>query len=240
MSANLIKRVIPVISQQPARLALAIMALITISIGSAFLVSDTPTGLFDDSAIYLIAAEIYSPYNEAASDAFFYSYSDYRHLPPGFPLLLALTGASQAYFQAHVLVLILLVLSLPVMYLLAYRIINHQWLSVLVVLMFLSTPGTWLESLKVSSENLYILISLIILYAADRREREITSIFVFTISLLLCLLILTRTVGWSLLLAFILNNKSYHPATWNSSTGKVIAMLFWKIQMGFVKFQKYI
>jgi hypothetical protein len=189
------------------KFCLAGIFLAALNIGLTFSVTDTLPGLFDDSAIYLIAAEIYSPWTQNVSSAFLESYEKYRHLPPGFPFLLALTGANHTFSSAHLLVITLLVLFIPVYYMYSYRVLHNKKAGILIVLMFMCTPGIWIESLKIASENLYILISFCVLLISAKYQQTASAKNIFIIAFLICLLVLTRTIGLSMLLAFLFGHR---------------------------------
>lgn len=192
------------------------MLLLTVSvacIGNQFVISDTTAGLFDDGAVYLIAAHVFSPVDTSTNDVHTNFFNDIRHLPPGLPLLLAMTGGHASFTYAHTLILLLLIGFIPVYFFYTRNMTRSSLVASLICTAFFLLPGTWIEALKIASENLYILLSCLVLLLINHRFPNHHA-KIFCITLLISLCILTRTIGWSLVLALatwiFINRKSLH------------------------------
>jgi len=172
-------------------------------LGLNFTLSDEFTGIYDDSGLYLIAAHIYGNLPDAP-EAYIDIYTTYRHLPPGFPLVLAMSGAYSDIYYAHALVLIEFLLFLFFLYKFYCQKLGDIRLAIVLLLAFISLPSVWIELLKVMSEGQYMLVSYAALYFYSGIGRRSTSgASHVMLGLLLALLVLTRMIGVALFLSYI-------------------------------------
>ncbi len=161
---------------------------------------DNLTSFASDSANYMLMAQYLSPWSDP-SQAIIELWPA-QYLPPLFPLLLALTGAAHSYTAAHILTTSLLIISLPLLYVFAKQCFASKWQALFIALIFAISPSTWINMLGILSENLYLLISLLILILAPKiKQNNIYISIVF--GCLIASLILTRTIGASMLAAYI-------------------------------------
>ncbi len=158
----------------------------------------------DDGVSYLIMARYLTPFfprSEIITQAFLY-----EHYPPLFPALLALTGGSHSFVAAHLTVIACFLGALLLVYFWSARTLDSTPLGLLVLLIFAASPGSWVNLLGVLSENLYLLLSLLVLYHYDARvaARDFGWRDSLVLAALLALVLSTRTVGVSLIAAYLL------------------------------------
>lgn len=182
-----------------------IALILTFAIYSYALISfvwiDGLTSFASDSANYMLMALYLSPW-QAPSNAVVEVWP-YQFYPPFYPIILALTGAAHSFVSAHVLTTVFFLVSLPLIYYFFKQTIKHHWHAVFITALFALTPSTFLNTLGILSENLYILLSFVILLMFRnlyRYDTKITVIF----GLIFSALILTRSIGVSLFAAFLI------------------------------------
>lgn len=159
----------------------------------------------DDGVSYLIMARYFTPFfprSEIIAQAFLY-----EHYPPLFSALLALTGGSHSFVAAHLTVIACFLGALWMCYFWSAKALDSRPLGLLVLLIFAASPGSWVNLLGVLSENLYLLLSLLVLYHYDARvaARDIGWRDSLVLAALLALVLLTRTIGVSLIAACLLS-----------------------------------
>jgi hypothetical protein len=160
---------------------------------------DGLSSVANDSVNYLIMARHYSPWlPETPAVAALWPAQDF---PPLFPLLLAASGASQNLMLAHVLVILLGFAGLYAMFLTAHKMSGDRALAFATVLVLALSPGFILSLQGILSESLYLLLSLMFLCLAGERPEEGRRYLILAV--LLCLAMLSRTVGLVLWLALI-------------------------------------
>ncbi len=187
-------------SHTKEEIALAVLISVVAVTGYMFVVSGQLAGFSDDSATYLIMADVLSPFADIPES--FLSSFEYFYLPPGFAFVLAALGGGIR--TGHLLVLMELLLALYVLYRYFSRI-TDPGTALLTLAIFISLPGLWIEMLKIMPENQYILLSAVILllFSHTRQDaychKQLSLIF-----LMMATLIMTRTIGITLLPALIL------------------------------------
>jgi len=175
----------------------------------------TTIGTFaDDSVSYIIMGQSYSPY--FSTSPVILDAAKVENYPPVFPLFLALTGASHNYLLGHVLVVFLLLLSLVALYFFSATTLKNnksatlknKVTALLVVLLFAASPSTWLNVMGILSENLYILLVLSALYYYEFKinDKEFSRKTAIVFGVLLGLVLLTRTIGISIIAAFVITS----------------------------------
>lgn len=123
-----------------------------------------------DSAAYLLAARYYSPYQEMspAIEAFgrqiFY--------PPIFPLLLAFVGAGENILHGHLLVITFALLSILVVFFWARQESLSDAKSAMIALVIALMPATYLQSLNVWTENIYMFFSILAILSVTQAEKD--------------------------------------------------------------------
>jgi len=169
--------------------------------------SHSTLGTFaDDSVSYIIMGQSYSPYfstHPVIMDA-----AKTENYPPIFPILLALTGTSHSFLAGHVLVVILFLCSLLLFYFFSAFILNNKPTALFVSLLFAASPSTWLNMMGILSENLYILLVIATLFFYEKKIRHhaFSPNVAMVFGLLLSLVLLTRSIGISLIAAFVISS----------------------------------
>lgn len=164
-----------------------------------FAISGQLSGFADDGPIYLIMAQVFA--GNAANDGVMTAAYAYRALPPGFPLLLSVLPGD-VVINAHRLIVLELCAALVLLYGFYLHLCARAWHAAVLLLIFCSLPGVWLELLKIMAENQYLLLSLAILLLAKRNNNDWRRQAL--IGLLLAALILTRSIGITLLAAYVI------------------------------------
>lgn len=176
-----------------------IVGLFTLLIGTLawrFAVTGIPATLGDDAASYLSLAHYFAPGGSAGQWREFAPLLN--HFPPLFPLLLAWTGSAGDIARAQAVVVFGFIACLPLLYAYAARVTDHRGLALATLLLFCVLPHTWLRQLGIMSEMLYLGLSLATLLLAEGRAHWRRDLL---LGLGCGLLVLTRTAGFTLLLA---------------------------------------
>jgi uncharacterized membrane protein YfbV (UPF0208 family) len=186
------------------RTALPIAALGILTIAFAvicirFVWQPTLASFADDSVSYLVMAQVLSPWH-AASAPIAEAFAREAFYPPLFPLLLAVAGAAHDMALAHVVAVAPLVLCLPLLYLLAVRWLGSRWAAAAVAATAMLLPSVWINAKGILSEPLFLMLLIATLIVVDRhgsgRERA------WLLALLMSALVLTRTVGVVVVMAY--------------------------------------
>ena len=166
---------------------------------------NTISSFSNDSANYMLMALYLSPWQTAAMPVqLAWNYQDY---PQFFPFILALTGTVHNFISAHMLIVLFQFCSLPLIYLYSRNVLHSAWQAKLIVLLFIACPVTWLTSMDILSENLYLFLSLLFFCLYQNRRIE-GGRLIIAAGLCLAFLVLTRTIGFSLFLALIITSVS--------------------------------
>ncbi len=119
--------------------------------------SNDITDLGGDSSVYMLAAHYFSPFWPHSSVSA--EFARGMVYPPLFPLLIGLLGGSM--LAGHLLVIVSLLAAI----LCLYAWLRIEGLSITVslctCLVFALMPGTYLQSLNIWTENLYLFLSLL-------------------------------------------------------------------------------
>lgn len=155
----------------------------------------------DDSFSYLTLARWILP-GDSALDPWAWQHA---HLPPLFPLALAVTGAANDFLRAHLLVGAFALAALPLIYVHASRRIGRPSAGLVLVAAFLVTPTAWIGIHGILSESLFLLVTFAALWLhATRLEGRVPGIRdLLALGVLLGLACLTRATGWALVIAYL-------------------------------------
>lgn len=161
---------------------------------------DSLSSFANDSVHYLVMARHYSPWqDENAAIAAAWPLQDF---PPFFPWLLAITGAAHSFLYAHLLVIVIGLCSLYFYYLLCLRWLENKAWAILPIMVFALSPGFLLGLQGILSESLFLLLTVIFIWYFIAEEKLSTK-QVILCALLLTTILLTRTIGFALLLAIV-------------------------------------
>lgn len=161
---------------------------------------DNLSSIANDSVNYLVMARHYSPWvseTEAIGSAWLI-----QDFPPLFPWVLALSGTAHSLLYGHLLVAGIGLASLYPLFLVSNRWLKNQWWAVLPLLVFALSPGYLLGLQGILSESTYLMLVLVFLLVY-RPSMNKSAIRVAMAGLLLAAILLTRTVGFALLLAVL-------------------------------------
>lgn len=168
----------------------------------SFTVFDGFSTLSSDSFSYIRLARSMSPYTDA-SVANSLTLPEHAR-PPGFPWLLAITGAAYSTYAAHLVVSISMLTAISIFGWMAFRQLGSMLGGLLTISVTL-LPGVVIFSMTILSENPYICASLavLLLYSYIRKNIDCGRGWYATLLLVLTLAILTRTIGVALAMALI-------------------------------------
>lgn len=157
----------------------------------------------NDAGAYVLLARKWSPFFDpgiAVLDSW-----PVTAYPPGFPWVLALSGASKTLYTAHVLVSMCMLASIVLIGCMARRELGALQSGFLVLAICL-LPGAIISSMGILSENLYLLSSLsaLLLYSKIRVNDHALVGWTLILMVLITLTIMTRTIGVALALAVVI------------------------------------
>lgn len=178
---------------------IGLLLLLLVGAGAFALVNiDRLATLSDDSVSYMLLGQCWSPWGEV-SDAVREACRK-EHYPPLFPLLLAGTGAGNSFLWAHRLYVALFLLDAVLLYLFVRRQTGAAPLALGTALWFAVAPLNWTNLLGITSETLFMCLTLLALLHQEsliRKERPTWRDGVL-LGLLLGGALLTRAIGVSL------------------------------------------
>ena len=123
----------------------------------------------DDSASYLVMAQVFSPF-QAASPAVAAAFAREAFYPPLFPLVLALAGGAHHFAWAHALVALLLAVALPLAYRLGVRWLESRGAALAALACIALAPSLWINAKGILSETLFCLL-LVSVFLNLEKER---------------------------------------------------------------------
>lgn len=154
-----------------------------------------------DNAYYLLTARHFSPWNPHSNvAAYFATHSQY---PPLYPLVLTVFGGGDSLLAAHLATVTCLLLAFVAAYLWLRTLNVSSPISGLLILLIALMPGTYMQALKILSENLYLLLTLICLWAVTVHEKDKHPKWLWIAAASVGAVTLTRSAGVSLLVAFV-------------------------------------
>src|SRR5690606_25866076 len=161
----------------------------------------------DDGVSYLVMAQVFSPW-QPASAAVLDAFPREAFYPPLFPLILAATGAAHDIALAYTVTALIQAACLPLVYLLAVRLLGARWSAVAATISVALLPSLWVHAKGILSEPLFSLLLLGVLLAlpsgrseADRGRPWLSGAL---LAVLLAALVLTRTAGLVLVAGYAL------------------------------------
>jgi hypothetical protein len=178
-----------------------VLLIIYIFFSLMFVWHDNLSTFASDSANYMLMGLYMSPWQEASPPI--KALWELQYFPPFFPFILAITGAVHNLYIAHSVTLLFLIASLPLIYIFSRKCFASNWQALAITSIFLLSPSTWMNILGILSENLYIFISLLIIILFPSQNRTKISLSIL-LGLLFTLLILTRTIGISMFIAYVI------------------------------------
>ena len=179
--------------------------LVFVAIGSFFYsltYGDKNVGYLSDDAIYLLMAEIFSPWKHTTSLLFQYLRAD-NHFPPLYPVMLGLFGAdSHSPVLASVITTAFLTIAVVVYGIWIYMESGRRTLALALPLLFSLLPGTIIFTQGLWSEFLFMCFFYGALALVS--DKTLTGSHWLASSLFIALTALTRAVGISFIAAYCL------------------------------------
>ena len=172
-----------------------------------FVFHDGLASFASDSGNYLLMARYLSPWQEAPEAV--RALWDQQYFPPLFPLLLGVSGLAYNFAAAHLFTLFFLFASIPLLHRYWLQLVPNPRAAFFLTLLFLTSPGTWLNIMGILSENLYLLLSLALLTSGFPLQKQSLATCVMS-GLLLGALMLTRSIGIAMFGAWICHALMLH------------------------------
>ena len=126
----------------------------------------------------------------------------YQEYPPLFPLLLGFSGAVHSLSMAHFFVGSFFILSLVIFYLYLTQEEFSEYHSLLIIVLYALSPTAFVNNMGILSETLYLFLSLLCLISINSQIKQPALNKLFIIGLILGLLVLTRSIGAAMLVAY--------------------------------------
>lgn len=211
MSINIVKLVFKMVSENLAamivkefkKILFPVLTFIIIA-GAYYIWTWSPVlaQLDGDNAIYLMSANIYSPYTTPSHvSVYFDSASLY---PPMYPLLLGLLGGGNSILIAHVITTSFLLLAMLTLYWWMINLNFDRTHALVLVFIFSISPGTYFEAMSLHSEILYLLFSLIGICLVALKENTGNDKLLWIGVIFIACTALTRSAGISIVMALII------------------------------------
>ncbi len=179
----------------------------------SLIIPEKSVGFLSDDAVFLLMADIYSPWVDAIQPLYGYLV-EHNRFPPLYPLLLALLGVdSNDAALASQITTLLWCLGFICVGTWLYREQGSRLLACLIPVLCALTPSMLLLSQELWSESLYFLLSFLFFTVLSFIRKEHAAATVLC-GLLVCLLLLTRSIGLVLFLAFSAFLVANRPAGW--------------------------
>lgn len=165
-----------------------------------------------DSATYVLTARHFAPY--LAPDGIAAAFAADSQFPPGYPLLLALTGGAADLRLAHAATAACLLAALAATHALLRALQVPRALALATTALFALLPGTLPPLLTLKSEPLYAALSLGGLALLVRATAGGRPAMLYPATALLAAALLTRSAGWALLPALLIASIRVRPRGW--------------------------
>lgn len=165
-----------------------------------------------DGIIYLVTARHYAPYWPA--DALAATWAAQTQFPPLYPALLAAAGGPLDFRLAHGATTVFLLAAFAACYAWLVALGTGRALAAAATAAFALVPGTFLQSLYLHPEGLYVALVLLALALLARAEQDSAPALFWVAAAAVGAAILTRTVGVTLLPALAIVLFRQRPARW--------------------------
>lgn len=187
-------------------------------------------GFLSDDAVYLLMSDGFSPFRSDDSDLIQYVFRQ-SLFPPLYPLLLAMLGAGSAsLLWDHVITTTTLVAALAFFGFWVFLETRDRFAAVGLMILFALLPGTLILSLDLLSEFPYLLLSLLALWLAARKNE--TRRGLLWIAVCVGLAATTRSAGISLILAMVIwlfPRRVPRPTKWLSIFVAIFPSIVWSV-----------
>ena len=193
--------------------------------------SSVLASLGGDNAAYILMSQYYSLFDNTSGVVRYYV--ENSHYPPIYPLILAMSGASNDLNNAHFITTTCLLLTMLGMFYWGVLSKLDKRISLLMIILFAILPGTYFQALYILSENAYLLFVVGAFVATTKYEITRNNNWLYATVFFLSLATLTRSAGISLIPAFVLYcliNKP--PKRIFLSVLSICPYLIWKLFSG--------
>jgi hypothetical protein len=206
------------------RAALASIALAAGAVALAFTWQPGLATFHDDSASYLVMAQAYSPWQPASAPVA--AQAPFEKYPPLFPLAIALLGAAYDWQWAHAIVALSFAAAVFLLGVYATRIGGSWPCGIAAAILFAALPGAWLNLKGILSEFPYMALTFGTLAWLARRAPGTPFDRRHTVAMaaLLAAVMLTRTIGFTLVLAIGIAEAASYRRTLDSERLREIVL----------------
>jgi|GEM_PF-3108384 hypothetical protein len=169
---------------------------------------DNLLGSLSDGAIYVVMANLFSPWHSSANALSVELFRDYP-FPPLYPLVLGLLGGGSGdVLISFVITAATLVAATLAIYSWNLRILSRQLDALVLTLGFVLLPATMFSAMNLQSESLYIAVTFSALALIGGQQKAFTRA-----AALIGLSVLARTAGVGLVLAALVYGVRRRPVT---------------------------
>ncbi len=172
---------------------LAIYLIIYSYLFFTFTVSPWISSLASDSVNYILLGQYFSPWTQT-SDVI-NSILTYQDYPKFFPMILGITDATHNLMYAHFLSSSFLIFALILLSQYLVLIKYDKTSSILILFIFSLLPSTWINSIGILSENLYIALSILIFFLFELWRQTGKQKYIYLSLLFSIFAFLTKTIG---------------------------------------------
>jgi 4-amino-4-deoxy-L-arabinose transferase-like glycosyltransferase len=209
------------------RAALAAVAIVAGVVAICFSWQPGLASLFDDSVSYLLMAQAFSPFHGPSPVVL--EAARYERYPPFFPFLLAISHGAFDWRLAHALVATCFAASVFLLGVHTRAISGSARLAVVAAIIYAILPGTWLNLKGILSEFPYMALTFAALaFHQHRRDKPPDAKSSIALGLLLAAVLLTRSVGVTLVAAVAIDEGLHYLRTRERTRlrGLVLALAF--------------
>jgi len=190
--------------------------------------SSDVTVLGGDHADYLLTADLFSPFSNRSHDVT-RAVIPYAFFPPLYPLILGLLGGISAHIEiAHAVTITFLIAALMWYFVWIREETRSDNLAFFLTALFAFLPTTFFQSFGILSEYLYLLLTLAAIWLIAKPVTTLHHLYVA--AALIGLAVITRTIGITLVLAFVIYLRIHRQERWVRLTIISIApLVLWSI-----------
>ena len=204
--------------------------LLLVPVGCAYLFwswTHQLVGFGGDNALYVLMAQAYSPYGHPANEVASY-FAGHSQFPPLYPLVLALFDGGYDLLIAHLVTTACLLTAFPLLMTWARALDLPMPVGFLVTIAFALLPGTYAQTLYLHSENLYLLLTLLLFNLTATQNPPIRH--QYAAAVVAAAVTLTRSAGLTLVVAYFcyLARNRHRRWIWQASVA-IIPMIAWNI-----------
>ena len=222
-------RILPRHLDCPYSCTVAVCGLLVVAFYLSLSIPAKNVGFLSDDAVYLLMADIYSPWRDALQPVHGYLVLHNR-FPPLYSFVLALVGVDSGNAAlASMITVAIWCLGFVLVGMWLYQETRSRLLALAIPLLLATSPVVILVAQELWSESLYFLLSFLFLYVLSAANKQSAALTILC-GLLVCLVLLTRSIGVALLGAFFIHLMLERPRGWTTSL--LLAVLPYTIWLG--------